>query len=128
MHLPKDGGDGTWYLGFGGMVIPTKLSGVTWNGNEFQFDMEFLGGRMGGKIHARGTVDDAGTIDGKFEFSDEMKARMEEFARNGGDPRAGKKEADDADHSQRRRPNMSSMFQGFKGTRMSVITSAQAGQ
>ncbi len=108
MHLPKEGGKGTWYFAFGGSVMPIDLTDVKWTGNEFNFDLEFFGGLIG-KMHGSGTVDEAGNINGKFELDEKGKARMEEFQRNAGD--------DPAQHRGRAGAGAGFMMNSFKGTR-----------
>ncbi len=108
MHLPKEGGRGTWFLVFGGMVMPIKLENLKWQGNEYTFTMEFLGGRVG-TLHAKGTVDDQGNLTGEFKMDQKFEERMEEFARNGGDESGGRRGGG----------GMGGMFRDFKGVRSS---------
>lgn len=68
MHLPREG-DGEWIVAFGGSVMPIPLTDIKWDGDNFSFRLELMGGRFGA-MTATGTVHPDGTIEGNFETPD----------------------------------------------------------
>jgi hypothetical protein len=57
-----------WYIPMRGQLINLPLKDVTWNGNDYSFDISFqLGGLgIGGLFVVEGSVDETGNITGKF--------------------------------------------------------------
>jgi len=121
MHLPKDGKDGTLFFSFGGSVMPIELKGVKWDGDNFTFDMSFMGGRFG-SMTATGSVDAEGKLSGEFKPSADMEKRMADLEASSGVPSAEENEDEDSDEKgegRRGRGGRGMFMSNFTGKRMS---------
>jgi hypothetical protein len=67
LHLPRSG-DGAFYTQLVGVILPQPVAKLQWEGNTFQFNtlLRTLG-PGGGFYTITGTVDNDGTIRGKFQ-------------------------------------------------------------
>ena len=64
LHLPKSG-EGTWYMPMRGNLLVIPAKGVTWDGNNYNFDAQIRLGPMGGDFVVSGQVEN-GAINGNF--------------------------------------------------------------
>ena len=78
LHLPKDG-EGTWYIPMRGELLVFPAENITWDGNDYQFDMKLRLGPMQSDLVVSGEVDGDGAIQGTFEAQGNSLSPLQAF-------------------------------------------------
>ena len=78
LHLPKDG-EGTWYIPMRGELLVFPAENITWDGNDYQFDMKLRLGPMQSDLVVSGEVDADGAIQGTFEAQGNSLSPLQAF-------------------------------------------------
>ena len=78
LHLPKDG-EGTWYIPMRGELLVFPAENITWDGNDYQFDLKLRLGPMQSDLVVSGEVDGDGAIQGTFEAQGNSLSPLQAF-------------------------------------------------